>query len=251
MHERRELLDGYRARNVPVRIDRVDDDERLREGPARRAIELDEVPLPPREAVLQHAAERAVLQHEEFAQVPAEAHDLRLRAVHADALRPRLQEPDLVRLAFLDPAEHVVDVERRAVDRAHPLRRVRDPIARDDLHLEARVPAARVRVLGVSVLPPLEDLAEGEAARLQLRAGQVRRERDEEIDLDPREMGARHYRSSEERLRLTPLVTQEAGESLEGILHGPFDPRLLLRRRPDPREDLLLDAHADRMPGAG
>src|SRR6266540_3077854 len=51
---------------------------------AGRAIELEQLPLPPREAVLQHAAERAVLENEQFAQVAAEAHDFRLRAVDAD-----------------------------------------------------------------------------------------------------------------------------------------------------------------------
>jgi len=44
---------------------------------------------------------------------------------------------------------------------------------------------------------------------------------------------------------------QEIRESLEEALHGPFDPRFLLLRGPDAREDLLLDAHADRMPGPG
>src|SRR5439155_10433416 len=100
----------------------------------------------PGEARLEDSSKRSTFQDEQLAQVAAEAEDLRLGAVDADPFRPRLQQPDLVRLAVLHPSEDVVHVERGAVHGTHPLGRVRDPIAGDDLDLEAAVPAAGVRM---------------------------------------------------------------------------------------------------------
>src|SRR5207244_996729 len=99
--KRRELFDAHRAGDVAIRIDRVDDGERLRERPRGRPIQLEDDSRTPGEACLQNAAKRAVLQDEQLAQVAAEPQDLRLRAVDADALGPCLQQADLVRLALL------------------------------------------------------------------------------------------------------------------------------------------------------
>src|SRR5436853_918546 len=158
MDECRELFDPDRAPDIAVRVHGIDDDERFREGPRGRPLELEDRPGPPGEAGLEDAPERAVLQDEEFAEVSAESKDLRLGAVDADALRPGLQQTDLVRLSFLDVSQDVVDMEGRAIDCAHALARVRDPIARDNLDLEPTEPAARVRMLGIHAHGLLEDV---------------------------------------------------------------------------------------------
>src|SRR5207245_11376186 len=103
--ERRELFDAHRAGNIAVRIDRIDDRERLWERPRGRPIQLEDDTGPPGGTRLKDAAKRPVLQDEQLAQVAAEPHDLRLRAVDADSLGPRLQQADLVRLALFDASE--------------------------------------------------------------------------------------------------------------------------------------------------
>src|SRR2546427_8618174 len=175
MDERRHLLHADSAGYVPVRVHGLDDYERFREGPRRRAVELEDRRRPPRQAVFEDGWEGAVLQDEQFAQVPAEPEDLRLRTVDADALRPRLQETDLVRLALLHVAQDIVDMERRAVHRAHALRRVRDPVTGDDLDFETAKPSARVRMFSVHPHGPLEHVAEGEALPFEDPARRVRR----------------------------------------------------------------------------
>ena len=190
MDKGRHLLHADGARDVPVRVHGIDDHERFRERPRGWTIELEDGRGPPGEAVLQHTSEGAVLQDEQFAQVSAEAEDLRLGSVDADALRPRLQEAHVVLLALLHMAEDVIHVERGAIDRAHALRGVRDPVARDDLDFEAAVPSARVRMLGVHPHGPLEHVAEGEPFPLQDLARRVGRERDEDVDFGPCEVDA-------------------------------------------------------------
>src|SRR5437773_4632041 len=165
--EGRELFDAHRAGDVAVRVDRIDNDQRLREGPRGRTLQHDDGPGPPGKAAVQDAAEAAVLQDEELAEVAAESEDLGLGPVHADPFGPRLQESDLVRLALLHMSEDIVNVEGRAVDGAHALGRVRDPIAGEDLDLEAAVPAAGERVLRAHPHGPLEHVAEGEALPLE------------------------------------------------------------------------------------
>src|SRR5207249_10628592 len=96
--ERRELFDAHRAGDVPIRIDRVDDGERLREGPRGRQVQFEDDARAPGEARLEDSSKRSIFQDEQLAQVAAEAEDLRLGAVDADPFRPRLQQPDLVRL---------------------------------------------------------------------------------------------------------------------------------------------------------
>src|SRR5207245_5095844 len=131
---------------------------------------------PPEGTRLKDAAKRPILQDEQLAQVAAEPQDLRLRAVDADSLGPRLQQADLVRLALFDASEDVVHVERRAVDGAHPLGRVRDPVTGDNLDFEAAVPAAGVRMLGVAMRAFLQELCQAQAGFLEVRARESRRE---------------------------------------------------------------------------
>src|SRR5205809_7995004 len=66
--EGRELFDAHRAGDVAVRVDRVDDNQRLREGPRGRTLQHDDGPGPPGKAAVQDAAEAAVLQDEELAE---------------------------------------------------------------------------------------------------------------------------------------------------------------------------------------
>src|SRR5437867_1403568 len=98
MNERSQRLVADRARDVPLRIDGVDQDERLGERFRGAPIQLDSLPSPPISRGLEDAAERAVPEHEELAQVSREPLDFRLGPVDPDALAERLQEADLVAL---------------------------------------------------------------------------------------------------------------------------------------------------------
>src|SRR6059036_4103062 len=93
-------------------------------------------------------------------------------------------------VSLFHAAENVVHVEWRSVDGAHPLGRVRDAITGDDLDLEAAVPAAGVRMFGVAMGAFLEDLPQGQAAFFEVRSREIRRERDEHVDLRAGEMRA-------------------------------------------------------------
>src|SRR2546426_9456112 len=229
--ERRELFDAHRAGNIAVRVDRIDDRERLLERPPGRPIQLEDDPGAPRETRLEDAAKRAGLQDEQLAQVAAESQDLRLRAVNADALGPRLQQADLVRLAFFHASEDVVHVEWRSVDGAHPLGRVRDAITGDDLDLDASVPAAGVRMFGVAMGAFLEDLPQGQAAFFEVRSRHVRRERDEHVDLRAGEMRAFRDGAREERLRLPAFRLQRGPETFEEFPDDTLNTGLLERLR--------------------
>src|SRR5204863_9141964 len=70
--EGRELFDADRARDVAVRVDRIDDDQRLREGARGGTLQHDDRPGPPGKAAVEDAAEAGVLQDEELAEVAAE-----------------------------------------------------------------------------------------------------------------------------------------------------------------------------------
>src|SRR2546422_4155255 len=241
MDERRHLLHADSAGYVPVRVHGIDDHERFREGPGRRAVELEDGRRPPRQAVLEDGSEGAVLQDEQFAQVPAEPEDLRLGPVDADALRPRLQETDFVRLAFLHVAEDVVHMERRAVHRAHALRRVRDPVTGDDLDFETAKPSARVRMFSVHPHGPLEHVAEGESLSLEDLARRFRREGDEDVDLRAGEVYALRDGTDEQRFRLQPFRGDLRLERLHHVVDDALNPTILLLRGQDLAEDLLLE----------
>src|SRR6266566_443101 len=241
MHERRHLLHADSARDVPVRVHGIDDHEGFRERPSGRTIELEDGRGPPGEAVLQDPSEGAVLQDEEFAQVSAEAEDLRLGPVDADALRPRLQEAHVVLLAFLHMAEDVIHVERGAIDGAHALRRVRDPVARDDLDFEPAVPSARVRMLRVHPHGPLEYVAEGEPFPLQDLARRVGRKGDEDVDLGAGEVDALRDGTDEQRFRPQALRGDLPLKDLHHVADHALDASVLLRRGQDFPKDLLLE----------
>src|SRR2546430_17717683 len=102
MDERRHLLHADSAGYVPVRVHGIDDYERFREGPRRRAVELEDRRRPPRQAVFADGSAGAVLPDEPFAQVPAEPAGPPLRPADADVLRPRPQQRAAARLALLD-----------------------------------------------------------------------------------------------------------------------------------------------------
>src|SRR3989454_3711603 len=247
MDERRELFDAHRTGDVAIRVDWVDDSERLRERPRGRPIQLEDDPRTPGEARLEDAAKRAVLQDEQLAQVAADPQDLRFRAVDPDSLGPRLQQADLVRLALLHAPEDVVHVERRAVEGGHPLGRVRDPVTGDDLDLEAAVPAAGVRMFGVPMRASLEDLPQGQAAFLEIRPREFRREGDEHVDLRAREVRAFRDRAREERLRLPAFRLERGEEAIQDLPDDFLDPGLLVRRRSDSSEDPFLDRKSTRL----
>src|SRR2546427_6309452 len=232
MDECRELLEAHRARHVPVRVHRVDDHERLLETPPRGTVELDDESSAPSEARLQDPAERPVFQDQELAEVSAEAEDFRLRTVDPDPLRPRFQESNLVRLAILDPAEDIVDVERRAVHGAHPLRGVRNPVARDDFDLEPAIPSAGVGMLGVQMRPAFEDFPESETPCLEVLPRNVTREGDEDIDLRARQVGSFREGAGEERLRVPPALLERRSVAFDDLADHGFDYRFLLAGRP-------------------
>src|SRR5438552_7432264 len=239
--EGRELFDADRAGDVAVRVDRIDDDQRLREGPRGQTLQHDDRPGPPGKTAVQDPAEAGVLQDEELAEVAAETEHLGLGPVHADPFGPRLQQSNLVRLPFLHMSEDVVHVEGRAVDRAHALGRVRDPIAGDDLDLEAAVPAAGVRMLRVHPHGPLEHVAEGEARPRQSLSRGVGRERHEDVDLGPGEVHALRDGSDEQRFRREALGRDLGFEDSHHVADDALDAAVLLRRRQDFPEDRVLE----------
>jgi len=138
-------------------------------------------------------------------------------------------------------SEDVVHVEGRAVDRAHALGRVRDPVTGDDFDLEAAVPAAGVRMLRVHPHGPLEHVAEGEALPLEDLSRGVGRKRHEDVDLGPGEVHALRDGSDEQRFRGEALGRDLGFEDSHHVADHALDAAVLLRRRQDFPEDCVLE----------
>ena len=251
VHERCELLRGDRARDIPVPVDRVHDHEGFDERAGGWRLELDLRPRAPRPGRFEDAAEGSMLEHEKLAQVSREPADLRLGSVDADPLRPRLEQPDLRRLVLAEVAQDVVHVQRGPVHGGQALRRVRDLVAGDDLHLEALVPTPRVRMLRIHPDGALEDVPEREALLLQVLPREVRRERDEHVDLRLVQMHALRDGADENRLRIEAAGGNPLGQAVREVTDDrPQAAFLVLRRQDSPENADFNRVHrrAQRLP---
>src|SRR2546426_415345 len=97
-------------------------------------------------------------------------------------------------------------------------------------------------MFGVAMGAFLEDLPQGQAAFFEVRSREVRRERDEHVDLRAGEMRAFRDGAREERLRLPAFRLQRGPETFEEFPDDTLNTGLLVRGRSDPCEDLLEDA---------
>src|SRR5947208_3196404 len=128
--EGRELFDAHRAGDVAVRIDRIDDDQRLREGPRGWTLQHDDRPGPPGKAAVQDVAEGETFPLEDLSRgVGRERHeDVDLGPGEVHALRDGSDEQRFRREALgrdlgFEDSHHVAD---DALDAAVLLRRRQD-----------------------------------------------------------------------------------------------------------------------------
>ena len=95
-HKLEHPRDRERRRHVPLRVDRVDDDERLLKTLCPVILDIDNLPRLPAGGGLEKRVEPAVVNCQELAEVPGEPLGHVVRPVNTACLRKLLQEEDII-----------------------------------------------------------------------------------------------------------------------------------------------------------